>query len=121
MVQVGGVEERAGLPGLLQGGQHDLVPQLPVKANDLLDVAEELGGLHLRQQAALLQVDQPAQEELRGEKPRRSKRVRPPLKPQPADSAARTHVGDDPQLLDVRGFGVQKLPYGLLLVELSPG
>lgn len=74
VVQVGGVEERAGLPGLLQDGQHDLVPQLPVKANDLLDVAEELGGLHLRQQAALLQVDQPAQEELHG-KPRRLKRV----------------------------------------------
>lgn len=64
VVQVGGVQECTGLPGLLQDGQHDLVPQLPVKAKDLLDVAEQLGGLHLRQQAALLQVDQPTQEEL---------------------------------------------------------
>lgn len=65
VVQAGGVEQRPGLPGLLQDGQHDLVPQLPVEADDLLDVAEEPGGLHLRQQAALLQVDQAAEEELR--------------------------------------------------------
>lgn len=64
VVQVGGVEERVGPPGLLQDRQHDLGPQGPVKANDLLDVAEQLGRLHLRQQAALLQVEQPAQEEL---------------------------------------------------------
>lgn len=69
VVQVGGVEECTGLPGLLQDGQHDLVPQLPVQADDLLDVAEQLRGLHLRQQAALLQVDQATQEEL--QKPRR--------------------------------------------------
>lgn len=68
VVQAGGVQEGAGLPGRLQDGQHDLAPQLPVKADDLLDVAEQLGGLRLRQQAALLQVDQPAQEELRGGK-----------------------------------------------------
>lgn len=64
VVQVGGVEECPRLPGLLQHRQHHLVPQGPVKANDLLDVAEQLGRLHLHQQAALLQVQQPAQEEL---------------------------------------------------------
>lgn len=65
VVQVGGVEECAGPPGLVQDRQHDLGPQGPVKANDLLDVAEQLGRLHLRQQATLLQVEQPAQEALR--------------------------------------------------------
>lgn len=64
VVQVGGVEERSRLPALLQHRQHHLVPQGPVKANDLLDVAEQLGRLHLGQQAALLQVQQPTQEEL---------------------------------------------------------
>lgn len=65
-VQVRGVQQRPRLPGLPQDGQHDLVPQRGVKLDDLLDVAEELGGLHLGQQAALLQVQQPAQEQLRG-------------------------------------------------------
>lgn len=64
VVQVVGVEECTRLPGLLQDRQHHLVPQGPVKANDLLDVAEQLGRLRLRQQAALLQVQQPTQEEL---------------------------------------------------------
>lgn len=64
VVQVGGVQECTRLPGLLQHRQHHLAPQGPVEANDLLDVAEQLGRLHLRQQAALLQVQQPAQEEL---------------------------------------------------------
>lgn len=66
VVQVRGVQQRPGLPGLLQDGQHDLVPQGGVKLDDLLDVAEQLGGLHLGQQAALLQVQQRAQEQLRG-------------------------------------------------------
>ncbi|TNN36415.1 hypothetical protein EYF80_053415 [Liparis tanakae] len=64
VVEVGGVEQRPGLPGLLQDRQHDLVPQGRVQAQYLLDVAEQLGGLHLGQQAALLQVQQPAQEQL---------------------------------------------------------
>lgn len=64
VVQVRGVQQRPGLPGLLQDGQHDLVPQGRVEADDLLDVAEQLGGLHLGQQAALLQVQQPTQEQL---------------------------------------------------------
>ncbi len=63
-MQVGGVEQSAGLPGLLQDRQHDLIPQGRVQTDNLLDVAEQLGGLHLRQQAALLQVQQPAQEQL---------------------------------------------------------
>lgn len=65
-VQVPGVQQRPCLPGLVQGGPHDLVPQGGVEADDLLDVAEQLGGLHLGEQAALLQVQQPAQEQLRG-------------------------------------------------------
>lgn len=64
VVQVGGVEQCTRLPGLLQHRQHHLVPQGPVKAHDLLDVAEQLGRLRLGQQAALLQVQQPTQEEL---------------------------------------------------------
>lgn len=65
-MQVGGVQQGPGLPGLVQDRQHDLVPQGPVQADDLLDVAEQLGGLHLGQEAALLQVQQDAQEELHG-------------------------------------------------------
>lgn len=64
MVEVSGVEQSPGLPGLLQDRQHDLVPQGRVEADDLLDVSEQLGGLHLRQQTALLQVQQPTQEQL---------------------------------------------------------
>lgn len=64
VVEVSGVEKRPGLPGLLQDRQHDLVPQGGVEEDDLLDVTERLGGLHLRQQAALLQVQQPTQEQL---------------------------------------------------------
>lgn len=64
LVQLGGVQQRPGLPGFFQDGQHDLVPQGCVEADDLLDVAEQLGGLHLGQQAALLQVQQPRQEKL---------------------------------------------------------
>lgn len=60
-----------GLPGLVQDGQHDLVPQRPVKADDLVDVAEKLRGLHLHQQAAVLQVQQATQEELRRHPDRR--------------------------------------------------
>lgn len=67
-VQVPGVQQRPCLPGLVQGGPHDLVPQGGVQADDLWDVAEQLGGLHLGEQAALLQVQQPALEQLqRGE------------------------------------------------------
>lgn len=65
-VQVPGVQQRPCLPGLVQGGPHDLVPQGGVQADDLWDVAEQLGGLHLGEQAALLQVQQPALEQLRG-------------------------------------------------------
>lgn len=65
VVQDSGVEQSPSLPGLVQDRQHDLVPQGGVEADDLLDVAEQLGGLHLRQQAALLQVQQPAQEQLK--------------------------------------------------------
>ncbi len=64
VVQVSGVEQSPGLPGLLQNRQHDLVPQGCVEADDLLDVTEQLGGLHLRQQTALLQIQQPTQEQL---------------------------------------------------------
>lgn len=64
VVKVGGVQQSARLPGLLQDRQHDLVPQQRVQADDLVDVAEHLGGLHLGQQAALLQVQQAAQEQL---------------------------------------------------------
>lgn len=64
VVKVRGVEQSAALPGLLQDGQHDLVPQGCVEADYLLDVTEQLGGLHLRQQTALLQVQQPTQEQL---------------------------------------------------------
>lgn len=66
VVQVPGVQQRPCLLGLVQGGPHDLVPQGGVEADDLLDVAEQLGGLHLGEQAALLQVQQPAQEQLQG-------------------------------------------------------
>lgn len=66
VVQVPGVQQRPGLPGLVQGGPHDLVPQGGVEADDLRDVAEQLGGLHLGEQAALLQVQQPAAEQLQG-------------------------------------------------------
>lgn len=123
-VQVGGVEEGARLPGLLQDRQHHLVPQGPVKPDDLLDVAEQLGRLHLRQQAALLQVQQPTQEQLR---------VHPNTNRCLTTGAPRvclvvavqfeplTYVSDDSQFLYVCGFGVQKLPYRLLLVELPPG
>lgn len=65
-VQVPGVQQRPCLPGLVQGGPHDLVPQGGVQADDLRDVAEQLGGLHLGEQAALLQVEQPALEQLQG-------------------------------------------------------
>lgn len=64
VVQDGGVKQSPSLPGFVQDRQHDLVPQGRVEADDLLDVAEQLGGLHLRQQATLLQVQQPAQEQL---------------------------------------------------------
>lgn len=64
LLQVSGVEQSPGLPGLLQHRQHDLVPQGRVEADYLLDVTEQLGGLHLRQQTALLQVQQPTQEQL---------------------------------------------------------
>lgn len=64
MVKVGGVEQSPGLPSFLQDRQHDLVPQGRVEADDLLDVTEQLGGLHLNQQTALLQVQQPTQEQL---------------------------------------------------------
>lgn len=63
-VQIGWVQQCPGLPGLLQDGQHDLVPQGRVEADDLLDVAEQLGGLRLGEQAAVLQVQQPAEEQL---------------------------------------------------------
>lgn len=65
-VQVPGVQQRPRLPGLVQGGPHDLAPQGGVQADDLWDVAEQLGGLHLGEQAALLQVQQPALEQLQG-------------------------------------------------------
>lgn len=70
VVQVGGVQQGPGLSGLVQHRQHDLVPEGGVEADDLLDVAEQLGRLHLGQQAALLQVQQAGQEQLRkgGEK-----------------------------------------------------
>lgn len=64
VVQVPGVEQGPRLPGFVQDGPHHLVPQGRVEADDLLDVAEQLGGLHLGEQAALLQVQQPAQEQL---------------------------------------------------------
>lgn len=64
MVKVSGVEQSPGLPSLLQGRQHDLGPKGGVEADDLLNIAEQLGGFHLRQQAALLQVQQPTQEQL---------------------------------------------------------
>jgi len=64
VVKVGGVEQSPGLPGLLQDWQHDLVPQGRVESQYLLDVTEQLGGLHLGQQTAFLQVQQPAQEQL---------------------------------------------------------
>lgn len=63
-MKVSWVEQGPGLPGLLQHRQHDLVPQGRVEADNLLNVAEELGGLHIRQQATLLQVQQPTQEQL---------------------------------------------------------
>lgn len=64
MVKGGGVQQRPGLPGLLQDRQHDLIPQGRVEAHNLLDVTEHLGGLHLRQQTALLQAQQPVHEQL---------------------------------------------------------
>lgn len=73
VVQVPGVQQRPGLLGLVQGGPHDLVPQCGVQADDLLDVAEQLGGLHLGEQVALLQVQQPAQEQLQGGRSRGEK------------------------------------------------
>lgn len=125
VVQVGGVEQCPRLPGLLQDRQHHLAPQGPVKANNLLDVAEQLGRLHLRQQAALLQVEQPTQEELHVH-PHGDKDVGLQLRSSTrmfgcccADVC--TYVSDDSQFLYVCGFSVQKLPYRLLLVELSPG
>lgn len=63
-MEAGRIEQGPFLPGLIQDRQHDLVPQTGVEADDLLDVTEQLGGLHLRQQAALLQVQQPTQEPL---------------------------------------------------------
>lgn len=68
LVQVGGVQQGPGLPGPVQDRQHDLVPQGPVQTDDLLDVAEQPGGIHLGQEAALLQVQQHAEEELQGGK-----------------------------------------------------
>lgn len=68
LVQVGGIQQRPGLPGLLQDGQHDFVPQGRVEVDDLLDVAEQLAGLRLGEQAAVLQVQQPAEEQLRRNK-----------------------------------------------------
>lgn len=49
VVEVGGVEQSPGLPGLLQSREHHLVPQGRVEADYLLDVTEELGGFHLGQ------------------------------------------------------------------------
>lgn len=64
VVELRGVQQGPGPPGLLQDGDHDLVPQSRVEPDYLLDVTEQLVGLHLRQQAALLQVQQPTQEQL---------------------------------------------------------
>lgn len=64
LVQIGGVQQRPGLSGLLQDGQHDFVPQGRVEADDLLDVTEQLCRLRLGEQAAVLQVQQPAEEQL---------------------------------------------------------
>lgn len=66
IVQVPWVKQRPCLLGLVQGGSHDLVPQRGVQVDDLLDVTEQFVGLHLREQAALLQVQQAAQEQLQG-------------------------------------------------------
>lgn len=56
VVELCRVEQSPGLSGLFQDWQHDLVPQGCVEADDLLDVAEQLSGLHLCQQTTLLQV-----------------------------------------------------------------
>ena len=66
VVEGDGVQQGPGLPCLLQGGQHHLAPQGRVQTHQVLDVAEHLGGVHLRQQAALLQVEEAAQEQLPG-------------------------------------------------------
>lgn len=77
-VQVPRVQQRPCLPGLVQGGPHDLVPQGGVQADDLWNVAEQFGGLHLGEQAALLQVQQPALEQLqRGEGEKKTKKKTP--------------------------------------------
>lgn len=72
VVQIGGVQQCPGLPGLLQDGQHDLVPQGRVEVDDLLDVAEQLAGLGLGEQAAVLQVQQPAEEQLHRKKKKKN-------------------------------------------------
>lgn len=64
VVELRRVEYSPGLSGLFQHWQHDLVPQGRVETDDLLDVAEQPGGLHLRQQTTLLQVEQATQEQL---------------------------------------------------------
>lgn len=64
VVKVSGVQQSPGLPSLLQGRQHDLGPKGGVEAGDLLNITEQPGGLDLRQQAALLQVQQSTQEQL---------------------------------------------------------
>lgn len=73
-MQVPGVQQRPCLLGLVESWTHDLVPQGRVQADDLLDVAEQLVGLHLGEQAAFLQVQQAAQEQLqRGQRERVNK------------------------------------------------
>lgn len=56
VVELGRVEQSPGLSGLFQDWQHDLVPQGCVETDDLLDIAEQLGRLHLCQQTTFLQV-----------------------------------------------------------------
>lgn len=64
MMEFSWVQQSPILSGIFQHWQHDLGPQGSMKSDNLLDVAEELGGLHLHQQATLLQVQQPTQKQL---------------------------------------------------------